>query len=80
MPWQLQEARQTFRQVVQRALKAGPQIITRHGETVAVVVSAEEYRRLTGGKPDFADFLRSGPDVSVLDRERARDISREIDL
>lgn len=80
MPWQLQEAKQKFSQVVRRALNEGPQVVTRHGETVVVVISAEEYRRLTEKKPDFAEFLLSAPDLSVLDLERARDISREVDL
>jgi len=79
MPWQLQEAKQKFSQVVQRALDEGPQVVTRHGETVVVIVSAGEYQRLTGSKPDLADFLLYGPDLSVLDLERAPDLPREID-
>ena len=74
MPWQLQEAKQKFSQVVRRALNERPQVVTRHGETVVVVVSAEEYRRLSGKKLDFAEFLLVGPDLSVLDLEPARDI------
>lgn len=54
--------------------------MTRHGETVVVVVSAEEYRRLTGGKPDFADFLLSAPDLGALDLGRSRDLPREVEL
>ena len=80
MPWQLQAAKQKFSQLVQRALDEGPQAVTRHGETVVVVVSADEFRRLTGGKPDFTDFLLAGPDLSVLDLERAADRPRDIDL
>ena len=80
MPWQLQEAKQKFSQLVQRALDDGPQMVTRHGETVVVVVSAEEFRRLRGDKPDFTDFLLSAPDLSVLDIQRAADRSRDVDL
>lgn len=80
MPWQLQEAKQKFSQLVQRALDEGPQAVTRHGETVVVVVSAEEFRQLTGGKPDFTHFLLSGPDLSKLDLSRAPDRPRDIDL
>lgn len=80
MPWQLQEAKQKFSQLVQRALDEGPQAVTRHGETVIVVVSADEFRRLAGGKPDFTQFLLSGPDLSVLELERAADHPRDIDL
>lgn len=80
MPWQLQEAKQKFSQLVQRALDEGPQVVTRHGETVVVVVSAEDYRRLTGDKPDFVQFLLSSPDFTVLDLERATNGPREIDV
>jgi prevent-host-death family protein len=80
VPWQLQEAKQKFSQVVQRAIDEGPQVVTRHGETVAVVVSIDEYRRLTGGKLDFTEFLLSAPDLSVLDLKRAMDRPRELDL
>lgn len=34
-----------------------------------------------GEKPDFKDFLLSGPDLSVLDLERPpNDFLREVDL
>ena len=80
MPWQLQEAKQKFSQVVQRAIDEGPQVVTRHGESVVVVISAEEYRRLTCPKPDFAEFLLASPDLSQLDLERTPDLAREIEL
>ena len=80
MLWQLQEAKQKFSQLVQRALDEGPQVVTRHGQTVVVVVSAEEYRRLKGSRPDFKEFLLQGPDLSVLDLDRATELPREVDL
>lgn len=80
MYWQLQEAKQKFSQVVQRAIDEGPQIVTRHGETVAVVLSAEEYRRLIGDKPDLAAFLLNAPDLGVLERERSGELARDVDL
>ncbi len=80
MPWQLQEAKQRFSQVVRRALDEGPQVVTRHGEAVVVVISASEYRRLTGGKPDFAEFLLSGPDFSLLELERQPDLPRDVEI
>ncbi|MBI4321204.1 MAG: type II toxin-antitoxin system Phd/YefM family antitoxin [Chloroflexi bacterium] len=80
MPWQLQEAKQRFSELVRRAVHEGPQAVTRHGETVVVVVSAEEFRRLTGAKPDFAEFLLASPDLSLLDLDRAADLPREVDL
>ena len=80
MSWQVQEAKQRFSELVRRACDEGPQVVTRHGEDVVVVVAAEEFRRLTGSKPDFKTFLLSSPDLSELDLERAPELPREVDL
>jgi prevent-host-death family protein len=80
MSWQVQEAKQRFSELVRRAYDEGPQIVTRHGEEVVVVVAAEEFRRLTGSKPDFKTFLLTGPDLGALDLERERGLPREDDL
>ncbi|HLH24575.1 MAG TPA: type II toxin-antitoxin system prevent-host-death family antitoxin [Chloroflexota bacterium] len=80
MQWQVQEAKQRFSQLVQRAIDEGPQVVTRHGRDVVVVVAADEFRRLTSNKPDFKEFLLSGPDLSALDLERVRDLPRDVDL
>ncbi|MCA1717601.1 MAG: type II toxin-antitoxin system prevent-host-death family antitoxin [Actinobacteria bacterium] len=45
--WQLQEAKQRFSELVRRAEREGPQVVTRHGEEVVVVVPAEEWRRMS---------------------------------
>ncbi len=80
MSWQLQEAKQKFSELVRRTLDEGPQVVTRHGEEVVVVVPAEEYRRLSGQKPDFKEFLMSAPDLSVLDLERPREMPRDVEF
>jgi prevent-host-death family protein len=80
MDWQLQEAKQRFSELVRRALADGPQAITRHGEEVVVMVSAEDYRSLTDDKPDLKAFLLSGPDLSVLDLDRQREMPRDVEL
>lgn len=80
MPWQLQEAKQRFSQVVQCALDEGPQVVTRRGEEVVVVLSIREYQRLTGIVPDFRDFLLSLPDLDGLDIRRAADLARGVEL
>lgn len=78
--WQLQEAKSKFSEMVRRTLEEGPQTITRHGREAVVMVSSEEYRRLTGGKPDFKEFLMSGPDVGELEIYRDRSMPREVEL
>ena len=84
MSWQLQEAKQRFSELVRRAEREGPQVVTRHGEEVVVVVPAEEYRRMKereeGKKMDFKELLMSAPDFSALDLERPRELPRDVEL
>jgi hypothetical protein len=44
--------------------------VTKHGEEVAVVVSIEEYRRLTDELPSFKEFLLAAPDLDALEIDR----------
>lgn len=72
--WQLQEAKNKLSQVVDEALAEGPQIITRRGQQVAVVISFEAYERLTGGDENLYEFFRKSPLVGV-DLDLSRDDS-----
>lgn len=80
MSWQVQEAKQRFSALVRRAVEEGPQTVTRHGQEVVVVLSAQEYHQLRGDVTDFKDFLQAGPDLSRLDLRRGGDMPREMDL
>ena len=74
MTWQLQEAKSKFSQLVNRALADGPQVVTRHGEEVVVVVSIEQYRRLAAPQPNLLDLLLTSPLADAgLDVRRDRD-------
>ena len=61
MEWQLQDAKNHFSKVVQRARTEGPQIVTLRGERAAIVLSAHDYDALTAGRPTLVDCLLSGP-------------------
>jgi prevent-host-death family protein len=61
MIWQLQEAKSKFSQIVNRALREGPQIVTRHGQEVVVVLSVEEYRKMIESRPTLLDLLLNSP-------------------
>lgn len=77
--WQLQEAKDRFSELVERALSEGPQDITVRGEPVAVLISHAEYTRLTHPKPGFVDFMRASPMVGqALDIERQPGLTRDI--
>ena len=70
MSWQVQKAKQKFSELVRKALGKRPQVVTRHDEEVAVLVSAETYRKLSGSGKDFKTFLLEGSDLSELGLER----------
>jgi antitoxin Phd len=75
--WQLQEAKNKLSEVVEEAQHAGPQIITRRGEEVAVVLSYEDYARLRRPKQDLVAFFRASPLVGEeLDLTRDRSLPR----
>ena len=80
MAWQLKEAKQKLSQLIKQAQEEGPQVVTRHGEEVAVFVSAEAYRKLSSSKEDFKSFLTGGPDLSALEIGRSDERGRVIDL
>ncbi len=60
-PWPLQDAKNRLSEVVARAERDGPQIVTRRGAETAVVLSIKEYRRLLRAKPSFKAFLLAAP-------------------
>ncbi|HEU0336667.1 MAG TPA: type II toxin-antitoxin system Phd/YefM family antitoxin [Gaiellaceae bacterium] len=80
MVWQLQVAKQKLSELVERALSDGPQIVSRRGREVVVVLSLEEYRRLRGLGPDFKRFLREAPDFDRLELERSLEPARPVEL
>jgi prevent-host-death family protein len=81
MHWQVQEAKQRFSEVLRAAEAGEPQIVTKHGEEVAVVIDIAEYRRLRGESVGFMDYLRVDPSADAdFAVERSSDLPREIDL
>jgi prevent-host-death family protein len=86
--WQIQEAKQRFSEMIRAVTTEGPQVITRHGEDVAVVVEIGEYRRLTRPAADLASILLGGPKLddsaadvfAGIEAERKADFGRVVDL
>lgn len=77
--WQLQEAKNKLSKLVDEAMKSGPQIITRRGVEVAIVLSVEEYRQLMASKEKLSDFFRQSPLVDVeLDLKRDESPVRDV--
>jgi antitoxin Phd len=79
MSWQVQDAKQRFSELIRRAQSDGPQVVTRHGEEIAVVIDIADYRRLRGETAEFKDYLRSGPAFDDLDLTRTAERPRSTD-
>jgi len=78
MSWQLQEAKNRFSEVVDRALSDGPQTITRHGRPTVVIVSALEYARETH-REKLSTILRECPAKGWM-VSRDKDVGRTLRL
>jgi prevent-host-death family protein len=80
MQWQVQEAKQRFSELL-RAAADEPQVVTRHGEAIAVVLDIAEYRRLKGERMSFTEFLLQEPLVGIdFEIERESIERRDVDL
>ena len=59
--WTVAEAKAKFSELLDKANSEGPQKITKHGRTTAVVVAAEEWDRKAERKGNLAEFLATSP-------------------
>ena len=60
--WQTADAKQQFTQVIAAAEESGPQVVMRHKEPVAVVLSPDDYRRLVRqATANFGHLLSESP-------------------
>ena len=81
--WLLQDAKARLSELVRLVRSEGPQHVTVHGRDAVVVISAEEFRRLTGGMTGQAliDALQASPHRDI-DIEPGRAIMpvRDVEL
>ncbi|MCZ6635994.1 MAG: type II toxin-antitoxin system Phd/YefM family antitoxin [bacterium] len=79
--WALQDAKNRLSEVVEHALKEGPQTITRRGKETVVIVSIEDFQKLTATRGSLLSFFQKSPLSSAnLDLTRPDDYGREIAL
>ncbi|MGV6852631.1 MAG: type II toxin-antitoxin system Phd/YefM family antitoxin [bacterium] len=79
--WQLQDAKSKFSQLVENAMSSEPQFVTKHGNNAVVVLSFEDYKKITKPKMDLVTFLRNSPLTEIeLDISRNRELPRDIEL
>lgn len=80
--WQLQEAKSKFSEMVERTLEKGVQIVTRRGRKTVVILSFDEYERLTKRAESLTQFLLASPLAGselVIDRDQSTPRDLEIE-
>lgn len=67
--WQVQEAKNRFSEMLERARSEGPQVITRHGRAVARVVATSELAvdAQSAATDGFSSYLLGAPKVGGLE-------------
>jgi len=79
--WQLQDAKSKFSQLVENAMLIEPQFVTKHGNNAVVILSFEDYKKITKPKTDLVAFLRDSPLNEIeLDITRNKEFPRDIEL
>jgi len=72
MIWQLPEAGGQLHRIIRAARTTGPQSIADQGEETAVLLSIDDYKRLTVRRDTLVGFLQASPWAGVeLDLERS---------
>lgn len=82
--WQLQTAKARFSELFELARTVGPQLVTRRGTDSVMVISTEEYERLSMRRrptTSLYDLIASSPLKGLdLDLERSQDLGRDVPL
>lgn len=85
--WTLEKAKNQLSEVVRRALRHEPQVVTRGRHAAVVVIAREDYERLVA-PVNLVDFVRSSPLAAAEPRgqlvpgafDRSRDMGRDVDV
>jgi antitoxin Phd len=79
--WQIQEAKNRFSNLVEKARHEGPQFVTKHGKESVVVLSVEDYKKIVKPQSNIVEFFQSSPLAgSSLKIKRDKSYPREIEL
>jgi len=76
--WQFQEAKARLSEVLDKAKRQGPQLITRHGHDEGYLVSARDFVRMESRQMKLSEFFRNSPLAGLnLQIDRDQDMGRE---
>ena len=77
--WKLEDAKAKFSSLVEQAMRGEPQLVTKRGQDAVMVVSVEDYERMSGQRSalDALAPLRGFGDIEF---ERIQDTAREVEF
>lgn len=79
--WNVADAKARLSELLDKAISDGPQVITRRGREIAIVVSVEEWHKKSSRSGSLAGFLAASPlRNSELDIERLDAPVRDVAL
>lgn len=79
--WSVADAKARLSELLDQAVRKGPQAITRRGREIVIVVAAEEWHRKSTRSGSLAEFLAASPlRGSGLDVGRAGAAPRDAEL
>lgn len=79
MIWKIADAKNRLSELFNRTYSEGPQTIQRRDEIV-IVMTEQDYNRLTGSRPSFTEMLTEGPSFEGLSLDREKSLMRELPL
>jgi hypothetical protein len=77
MDWRLADAKNRFSELFTHALTLGPQRVRRFKDAV-IVLSEQDYERISGRRPSLKDHLMQGESFEGLDLTRESGSGKEI--
>ncbi|PXX63849.1 prevent-host-death family protein [Nocardia tenerifensis] len=81
--WPLADAKARLSELIETVEREGPQVISKHGREVAVVVAIDEWRRRNARQGSLAEFFADSPlrdSGLVVERERTDSHHRDVTL
>jgi prevent-host-death family protein len=78
MEWQMADAKNRFSEMLNLAASQGPQRVRRQKDAF-MVVTEEEWERLSSNRPDFKEYLMTGPSFDGVDLTRDPSPMRDVE-
>ncbi|MFD6156553.1 type II toxin-antitoxin system Phd/YefM family antitoxin [Nocardia sp. NPDC060256] len=81
--WPLADAKARLSELIDTVDREGPQVISKHGREVAVVVAIDEWRRRNARQGSLAEFFADSPlrdSGLVVERDRTDPQHRDVTL